>query len=141
MAELRAVLDTNVVLSALVFTSGRLTPLRTGWRNGRFRPLVSKDTATELMRALAYPKLKLTREEQQELLADYLPYCETVRIPARGVPVPVCRDPADRCFLVLAAVGKARVLVTGDQDLLAIQPLPDFVTSTPGSFLAGLGTA
>ena len=52
----RVVLDTNLVLSALVFTQGRLVALRHAWQNERCRPLVSKATAAELIDA--YPNLK-----------------------------------------------------------------------------------
>ena len=115
----RVVLDTNVVLSALVFAQGRLASLRQAWRQGRCHPLVSTTTA-ELMRALQYPKFKLSPEEQEELLADYLPYCTTVRMPAKLPKMPLCRDPFDIPFLQLAIVGKADHLVTGDKDLLSL---------------------
>jgi len=119
-APSRAVLDTNVVLSALLFAAGRLVPLRNAWQQGRYLPLVSKATTEELVRALRYPKFKLTELEQQELLADYLPYCETVRMPAKPPRTPACRDPFDLAFLQLALVGKANFLITGDRDLLAL---------------------
>lgn len=116
----RVVLDTNVVLSALVFTQGRLTPLRHVWQDARCRPLVSNATAAELLRALAYPKFKLSAAEQQELLADYLPYCATVRMPVKLPAIPHCRDPFDAPFLQLASAGKADYLITGDKDLLSL---------------------
>lgn len=116
----RVVIDTNVVLSALVFASGRLTPLRRAWQERRIDPLVSRATAAELIRVLAYPKFKLSPEEQQELLADYLPYCTTVQIPEPPPATPACRDSFDVPFLELALAGEASVLVTGDRDLLAI---------------------
>ena len=116
----RVVLDTNVVLSALLFAQGRLAPLREAWQRAAFQPLVSSSTAAELMRALTYPKFKLSRDEQQELLADYLPYCTTVRVPAELPETPACRDPADTPFLQLALAGEADYLVTGDQDLLSL---------------------
>ena len=112
MAVRRVVLDTNVVLSALVFAQSRLAPLR--------QPLVSTATTAELMHALSYPKFKLSATEQGELLADYLPYCTTVRIPAKPPRTPPCRDPFDIPFLQLAIVGKADHLVTGDKDLLSL---------------------
>lgn len=117
----RVVLDTNVVLSALVFTHGRSVTLREAWQGGRCEPLVSKATVNELIRVLGYPKFKLVADEQRELLADYLPYCRTVTIPAKAPRTPPCRDPFDLPFLQLAIVGKAEVLVTGDQDLLGIE--------------------
>jgi uncharacterized protein len=114
------VLDTNVVLLALVFAQGRLAALRHAWQSGRYRPLVSPATAGELMRALAYSKFKLTVDEQRELLADYLPYCTTARIPRKAPRTPACRDPFDVAFLQLAIAGRAEYLVTGDRDLLAL---------------------
>jgi putative PIN family toxin of toxin-antitoxin system len=116
----RVVLDTNVVLSALVFAQGHLAAVRYAWHSSHCRPLVSAATARELVRALAYPKFALTADEQRELLADYLPYCTTVRIPRRPPKTPACRDPFDVAFLQLAIVGKAKYLVTGDRDLLAL---------------------
>ena len=116
----RVVLDTNLVLSALVFANGRLAALRHAWQGGHCVPLVSNATASELIRVLAYPKFKLNDESQQELLADYLPWCATVRIPSPPPATPNCRDPFDQPFLQLAVAGKADCLVSGDQDLLSL---------------------
>ncbi len=117
----RVVLDTNTVLSALVFSGGRLAQLRSAWQQARFEPLASKATVAELVRVLAYPKFGLTPEEQRELLCDYLPYAVTVRIPGKPPRTPACRDPADLPFLQLAVAGKADFLVSGDRDLLSIE--------------------
>ena len=114
------VIGTNLVLSALVFSNGRLTPLRQAWQRQRILPVVSRATTTELIRVLAYPRFKLTAEEQQELLADYLPCCRTVRIPEPPPGTPPCRDDVDVPFLQLAIAGKAKALVTGDRDLLSL---------------------
>lgn len=116
----RVVLDTNVVLSALVFTGGPTARLRQAWQQGRCLPLVSTATVHELMRVLAYPKFKLSRAGQAELLADYLPHAEVVSIPTPPPAVPDCRDPHDLPFLHLASAGAARALITGDRDLLAL---------------------
>lgn len=116
----RTVLDTNVVLSALVFGGGATARLRQAWQAGRLLPLVSTATAQELMRVLAYPKFKLTADEQRELLADYLPWAEVVTVPEPPPRVPDCRDPFDLPFLYLAVAGKAELLVSGDADLLAL---------------------
>ena len=135
----RVVLDTNIVLSALVFTHGRLAPLRLAWQQARCHPLVSSVTAIELTRALAYPKFKLSTDEQQELLADYVPYCTAVRMPATPPRTPDCRDPYDVPFLQLAVVGKADYLVTGDRDLLALARGFAHPIVTAEQFLAALG--
>lgn len=117
---LRVVLDTNIVLSALVFAGGRLAPLRQRWQQTHFQPLASAASIAELMCVLGYPKFRLTLEDQQELLADYLPFCAVIKIPAKPPQTPACRDPFDVPFMQLAIAGKADYLVTGDLDLLSI---------------------
>ncbi len=116
----RVVLDTNIVLSALIFSGGRLAWIRHAWQRQQLQPIVCKETINELLRVLAYPKFKLAIEEQQELLADFLPYADVVALPHPWPDLPVCRDEKDQMFLVLAQVGKAEVLVTGDADLLSM---------------------
>ncbi len=82
--------------------------------------LASRETASELLRVLGYPKFDLAAADCDDLLADYLPWCETVTIPTPPPVVPQCRDPFDRPFLDLAVAGGADALVTGDRDLLAL---------------------
>jgi putative PIN family toxin of toxin-antitoxin system len=72
------------------------------------------------MRVLAYPKFRLSRDEINELLAEILPYAETVTLPASPPPAPQCRDPNDQLFVDLAIAADADGIVTGDQDLLAL---------------------
>lgn len=116
----RAVVDTNLVLSALVFARGKTFELRTSWQAGRFDPLVSRGTTIELLRVLAYPKFQLSEAEREDLLADCLPCCTIVRMPPKLPAVPSCRDPFDVPFLELAIAGDADYLVTGDKDLLSL---------------------
>jgi uncharacterized protein len=132
----RVVLDTNVVLSALVFGRGVTAQLRMAWQAGRCLPLASSTTVQELVRVLAYPKFKLDGQAQRELLADYLPYAQTVRIPRSPPAVPECRDPFDVQFLHLAVAGKAGVLITGDADLLTLARVGRCPIMTPDAFLA-----
>jgi putative PIN family toxin of toxin-antitoxin system len=94
--------------------------VRQAWQRELVLPLASTATVQELVRVLAYPKFGLSQPEQDELLADYLPYAETVRIPQPPPKVPECRDALDLPFLHLAVAGKAQVLVSGDRDLLVI---------------------
>lgn len=119
MSGARLVLDTNVLLSALLFPAGSLLWLRQAWQSEATRPLTSRDTTAELIRVLAYPTFRLNDDEREDLLADYLPWCETVRV-SKPPLVPICRDPFDRPFLELALVARADALVTGDADLLAL---------------------
>jgi putative PIN family toxin of toxin-antitoxin system len=116
----RVVLDTNVVLSALVFVRGATARIRQAWQAGLLLPLASTATVQELMRVLAYPKFRLSADDQRELLADYLPFAEVVMVPEPPPRVPDCRDPHDLPFLHLAVAGKADLLISGDADLLAL---------------------
>jgi uncharacterized protein len=131
----RVVLDTNVVLSALIFSRGTTARLRGAWQSGLCLPLVSTATAQELVRVLAYPKFKLSAAEQKELLADYLPYARTVRIPQPPPAVAACRDPFDLPFLHLAAAGSADALVSGDADLLTLSRVGRCPILSPAAFL------
>ena len=119
MAAPRVVLDTNVLLSALFFHSSSVSWLRMAWQLETIRPLASHDTTAELIRVLSYPKFRLTVDEREDLLGDYLPWCETIVVP-NPTDVPDCRDPFDRPFLELALTAKADALVTGDKDLLVL---------------------
>jgi putative PIN family toxin of toxin-antitoxin system len=105
----------------LLFAQGRLAVFRDIWRAGEAIPLVSRATTSELLRVLAYQKFKLTAEEQNDLLEDFLPYAETVNIPDPPPRTPRCRDLKDMAFLELAITARADALVTGDADLLALK--------------------
>lgn len=135
----RVVLDTNVVLSALLFTAGRLSWVRHAWQRQQMQPLVCRETASELLRVLAYPKFKLTALEQRDLLGDYLPYAEVVELPTPWPELPACRDEKDQVFLVLAHVGKADALVTGDADILAMHDAFPGLIMRPEQFLEQQG--
>ncbi len=116
----RVVLDTNVLVSALVFRSGPPAEIRRAWTGGRFLPLASTETAGELVAVLRYPKFKLSPTERDELLGDFLPYCEVVQVPEDDLGLPDCRDPDDLMFFRLAEAGRASFLVSGDKDILAL---------------------
>lgn len=115
----RVVIDTNVILSALLFENGRVAWMRDAWARLLCRPLVCTETAEELLRALAYPKFKLSVDDREELLGDYLPYAERVEV-TRRLGEPRCDDPDDQKFLDLAYAGRASMLITGDKALLAL---------------------
>jgi putative PIN family toxin of toxin-antitoxin system len=130
--QARVVFDTNAVLSALLFTHGRLNWLVGHWRTGECVPLHSRATAAELVRVLAYPKFRLTAIEQLEALSEYIPYCEEVEA-VQSCPV-LCRDAKDQPLLDLAQSGKADILVTNDDDLLSLAGQTSFHIETPESY-------
>lgn len=115
---IRAVLDTNVVVSALLF-SGPPSRLVSAWQSGRLRPVVSAPILDEYIRVLAYPKFKLTNTEIRGLLEEELiPFIETVT--AVPTNIPDLRDPDDAKFIACAVAAGVRWLVSGDDDLLSL---------------------
>lgn len=123
MSAARVVLDTNCLVSALIFSRSRFAWLREAWQAKRFIALASRDTVSALLRVLAYPKFKLTREEQETLLAEFLPFVETVKVETTPQGLPEIRDTDDAMFLALAAVAQADALVSGDGDIQAVRLL------------------
>ena len=130
---MRVVLDSHTLVWALLFggAASRLVPL---WQSGRITILVSGPILEEYLRVLAYPKFRLTDDENRGLIEDeFLPFIETVTRPRR-VPVP-CRDPRDRKFLECAVGGRARYLMTGDQDLRELRTHLGVTILNVGEFL------
>jgi uncharacterized protein len=130
------VLDTNTLVSALLFggTASRLVPL---WQSGRITILLSGPILEEYLRVLAYPKFRLMEQEIRELInEEVLPFTQTVTEPRR-VLVP-CRDPHDRKFLECAIGGRARFLITGDQDLRELGRTLGVTILGVGEFLKAL---
>ncbi|MGA2375530.1 MAG: putative toxin-antitoxin system toxin component, PIN family [Candidatus Sulfotelmatobacter sp.] len=128
----KVVFDTTTVVSALLFTDGRLAWLRQHWRERGCVPLISRATAAELLRVFRYPKFGLSLDEARELLADYLPYCEVVE-PVEKCAC-LCRDANDQAFLDLAQSGRADLLISGDQDLLILAGQTTFLIETPEGY-------
>ena len=117
----RVVLDTNCIVSALLFSKGSAGWLRDAWMHQRFIPLVSHDTASELIKVLSYPKFQLAKNEQEIILADFLPYAEVVRIKIVPHNLPALQDPDDLMFLSLAVFGNADALISGDAHILKVK--------------------
>ena len=118
----RVVIDTNVVVSALLFggAPGNLIPL---WKGGRIRPLCSKGIIEEYLRVLAYPKFRLTEKEIDFILSrEILPWFEVVAV--QGGRRFVNKDSEDDKFIWCAVEGKAEAIVSGDDHLLKLKRSP-----------------
>ncbi len=134
---IRAVLDTNVILSALLF-GGRTGSLVSAWQTGRFQLLLSRAILEEVLRVLAYPKFQLTEGEVRGLLEEELvPFAETVIV--RRHPVIRLRDPDDLAVETCGLTGRARYLVTGDGDLLSLRRILQVEVIRPAEFIGRLG--
>jgi hypothetical protein len=138
---LRVVLDTNCLVSALVFRANRLVWLRDSWKSGSFTPVLDKYTSQELLRVLKYPKFRLTKGERDALLGDLLPYVEVAEPADRTSDLPSIDDLDDVKFLALARKAETDALVTGDRDLLAVNQIVEFTTIlSPSAFARWLAS-
>lgn len=130
----QVVLDTNVLVSALLF-KGSLSKMVDLWKRGRIKPVFSRAIFQEFIRVLTYPKFALTPGEILTLLEEeVLPYFEVVKVirKVKGI----CRDPADDKFLSCALAGRAIYLVTGDEDLLVLKQYQQTRIINPADFAA-----
>lgn len=133
---MRAVLDPNVLISALLAPTGAPAALLRRWLDGEFELIVSEQLLDELGRALGYPKLRSrVSDDEAAAFIDLLRRAAVLGIDARP-PARQSRDPGDDYLLALAR-SNAAVLVTGDQDLLAVKDAP---VASPRSFVSKLTT-
>ena len=138
---MRVVIDTNVLISALVFQMAATVWLRVAWETEAIRPLVCDRTLSELRRVLRYPRFRMSGERINMVQESYEPWCEMITIPHPPPQVPDCRDPGDRIFLELAQFAQADALITGDDDLLALASAFPIPIITPGDLRLRLGIA
>lgn len=118
---MRVVLDTNVLVSALLIQASRPAALLAHWREGKFDLLTAAPQLDELMRVTRYPKL---RERIPPALAGRLiNEIRDLAVLVRDLPaVDISPDPFDNYLLSIAQGGRADYLVTGDKaDLLAVK--------------------
>jgi uncharacterized protein len=133
----RAILDPNVIISALLSRAGTPAKVLRAWLEGRFDLIVSPLLLEELRRALAYPKLaeRISAEEAKALM-DWLGREAILADDPAEPPTSRSEDPGDDYLLALAEAERA-VLVSGDRHLLALtEELP---VLTAREFLVTIG--
>ena len=130
---MRAVLDPNVIISALLSPSGNPARVLRAWQQGEFELIVSPSLLEELARALAYPKLRRRiTEEDARAVIQWLTEVATVVSDPEAQPPVHSADPGDDYLIALAAARQA-ILVSGDRDLLNLSDeIPVF---SPAAFL------
>jgi putative PIN family toxin of toxin-antitoxin system len=133
------VLDTNVVVSAALIRGGNEDRLLRAWQRGAFDLVLSPPILAEIGRALLYEKLQKFRWMSEEEVISLLEILgqESLLVPGR-LTVQVSRDPADDRFLAAAIEGRARYVVSGDKDLLAVNAYRGIRIVRPAVFLETL---
>lgn len=129
----RIVVDTNVLISRLLIADSMpALAVRMARRNGRL--LISDATMFELAEVLNRPKLGryVTLTERQHFLRELFRIGELVAIIRT---VRECRDPKDDKFLEVALNGRADVIITGDADLLGMNPWQGIEILSPAAYM------
>ena len=129
----RCVFDTNVVVSALLFDTGK--PAKAFFavlRDGEV--IVSADVVSEVSEVLGREKFRryVGEEQRERFLQGLLREATLVEIQET---VQACRDPKDDKFLELAVNGGADCVVSGDDDLLVLSPFRGIDILSPRDFL------
>jgi putative PIN family toxin of toxin-antitoxin system len=131
---MRVVVDTNVLVSAALKDKSlpALTVHLVAQRGGLLK---SAATERQLIEVLARPYLApLIAPEARDWLTKLLAAAELVTITER---IAACRDPTDDQFLELAVNGHADLIVTGDADLLVLNPFRGIPIVAPATFVQG----
>src|SRR6185312_17313 len=129
----RCVFDTNIFISALLSPESKpRRALDTARRNGPI--LMSFAVLAELYDVLNRKQFRryISDEEVRIFLAALTRECEWVD---PDVEITACRDPKDNKFLSLAVSGHATDIITGDSDLLALNPFQGINILQPQNFL------
>lgn len=119
---MRAILDTNVLLSGLLWR-GPPHALVAHARSGDLTLVSSPSLVAELARVLERTKfdaiLARTETTRERTIAEVQQLADLIDPPP--LDAPACRDPDDDALLALAVAAHVDLIVSGDDDLLAMQ--------------------
>lgn len=133
---MRAVLDTNVLVSGLLWRGAPHVLLALA-RNGELTLISSPALLAELARVLERAKfnavLARAKTTRAQTLAEIRQLADVIDPPP--LPAPTCRDPDDDAVLALAVAAQVGLIVSGDDDLLALQSYADIPIVDPAQAL------
>jgi len=136
VADIRVVLDANVLVSGLAYPKGIPGQIVNAWLTGSLAVVLSRYILDEMVRVLPrVPANRRTPEEIRDLAEGFLGSAQIV-VPDSEIE-PDLRDPADQQILGTLRASKADYLITGDKDLLALAE--KYSILTPAAFWARHG--
>jgi len=140
---MRAVIDTGVLVSALIRRQGTTGEILRALRDGRFTVVFTTAIVVEIIDVLGRDPFRTKYHIQSE---DITTLVNLIRLrgelvdPLRSAAVSpsgtMCRDPKDDKFLEAALAGKAEAIISGDADLLVLNPFEEISILRPAEFLA-----
>lgn len=136
---MRAVVDTNVLVRAVIKPEGPMGSFITRLWRGDFTLLYSEELLAELVDVLNRPYIRDKRRlADEDIWAVRRVFRRRGQAIVPSVLVAVCRDPKDDKFLEVAKSGGANAIVSADEDLLVLSPFEGIPIVTPAAFLAML---
>ena len=133
---MRVVVDTNVLVSAIILPESFVGQVFLHLQRGLFTPLYHFKTLMELIQVLSRRRIQrrfnITAEGAQAI-ADLIVLRGELVTTWRHFEL--CRDSKDNIFLDIAFAGQADIIVTGDKDLLVLHPFEGIQIITPRDFL------
>lgn len=136
---MRAVIDTSVVVRAVLRPLGTVGPVLHRLRAGDYVLLYSPGLLAEILEVLRRDRFRTkygVQEDDIEILLTLIVLRGEEILPSTHIEN--CRDPKDNQILEVAVDGKADVIVTGDNDLLVLHPFRGVPIVGPAEFLARL---
>jgi len=130
---LRLVFDTNIIISALLFEGSKPSK---AFNIGIEQEVIlfSSSTLTELEEVLWRNKFDqyISHEDRKQFLSSFILHATPVE---PDQTITECRDSKDNKFLELAVCGKADFIISGDEDLLILNPFRNIRILTPSRFI------
>ena len=131
---IRAVLDTNLLISYLMTNGEAISRIMTHWEDGHFVYLQSPQMMDELIDVINRPKLRRYIKTDPQPLLDLIEM-DAEQIQGQLALPGACRDPKDDKFIACAVEGIADYIVTGDKDLLVLNVYQNVKMIRPLDFL------
>ena len=134
---LKVVIDTNVLVSAIITQRGNAAKILKAWKNKKIKVIVSPKILEEIREVIFRPKIKRlsfwTDEQRKQLLEDLINISFLVpgSLKLRVIP----EDPPDDKFIIAAVEGKADYIVTGDEHLSKLGSYKGIKIVSPVEFI------
>jgi len=134
---LKAVLDTNIIVTATIASQGNPARILDFWREDKFELIVTAAIIDEMWQVVFRPiilqQMQITEDEAFELL---------FKIQQNAIVVPptldlkvIKQDPTDDKYIIAAVQGNANYIVSGDKHLLALKEYQGIQIVTPREFV------
>lgn len=134
---MRAVIDTNVLISGFISRESYPAKLVDGWVEKRFEPVVSEEIIKEYREVFARDRFSAlgSVEERLKLLGTLLSFEHVVLVNPQERICMVKDDPRDDIFLECAAAGECEFIISGDQHLLKLKQYKNIKVITAKEFI------